>query len=335
MSYMITSNTPWIEKYRPDCIDDIILSKENLTILSNIIKQKYFPNLLLYGPPGTGKTTTIINLIKEFNKQHNISNKNTLHLNASDERGVDIIRGQIYNFISSNIINHGNTCDENESNDLCCMKFVILDEADYMTKSAQVMLKMFMKRFNNVRFCIICNFISKIIPTVRQMSVSLVFMNHNKKELKKLFSRICVAENIEINNKNKKYFDFVIKKCDYDIRSMINALQSLAEDESKSEITNKRSTLYFWNSLLKPQRYSFLRTKVIKHLKSTNPDMTAFLTDFMVFFIQQNVRTDENYFEFVSNMKHLYNDKISNLNDKVSYFSTSLHNYNHNFMKTE
>ena len=90
------SFSPWVEKYRPQDLKDVVLDSTNKTILNNIIKKSYFPNLLLYGPPGTGKTTTIINLIKAYQKSFNKENKKyMIHLNASDDRGIEIIRNQI------------------------------------------------------------------------------------------------------------------------------------------------------------------------------------------------------------------------------------------------
>ena len=93
---------PWMEKYRPTQFNDIVLDPINKKILNNILDTNYFPNLIFYGPPGTGKTTTIINLINEYKKKHNIKNKGLMiHLNASDDRGIDIIRNQINCFLLS------------------------------------------------------------------------------------------------------------------------------------------------------------------------------------------------------------------------------------------
>ena len=89
-------NLPWIEKYRPNKFEDIVLEDSNKTLLNNIIATNNFPNLLFYGPPGTGKTTTIINLIEKYHKKYNTNFKGLkIHLNASDDRGIDIIRNQI------------------------------------------------------------------------------------------------------------------------------------------------------------------------------------------------------------------------------------------------
>ena len=148
---------PWTEKYRPDDFSNIILDKYNKIILENILEKNIFPNLLFYGPPGTGKTTTIINLIKKFQINNNQRNKGLcIHLNASDDRGIDIIRNQIYQFvISKNIIGNG-------------VKFIILDEVDYMTKKAQNALKYIIQHnISKVRFCLICNYISKLSSSLK------------------------------------------------------------------------------------------------------------------------------------------------------------------------
>jgi len=105
----MNKNVPWIEKYRPTTFNDIVLDPINRKIFSNILNKQYFPNLLFYGPPGTGKTTTIINLINEYQTKYETkTSENIIHLNASDERGIDIIRNQIQLFVKSkNFFNKG------------------------------------------------------------------------------------------------------------------------------------------------------------------------------------------------------------------------------------
>ena len=93
---MINSGIPWCEKYRPHLFEDIVLDPLNRQILKNIIETSYFPNLLFYGPPGTGKTTTIINLINAYQTKLGIKNTDLIiHLNASHERGIEIIRNNL------------------------------------------------------------------------------------------------------------------------------------------------------------------------------------------------------------------------------------------------
>ena len=138
----MTDTRPWVEKYRPTRFDDIVLDPLNKKLLENIITQNSFPNLLFYGPPGTGKTTTIINLINRYQEVYNQKNKGLMiHLNASDDRGIDVIRNQINQFVNTKTL-FGNG-----------MKFVILDEVDYMTKNAQQALKYLIQQYsNNIRF---------------------------------------------------------------------------------------------------------------------------------------------------------------------------------------
>ena len=96
------SSVPWVEKYRPKEFEKIVLEEINRKILDSILKTNTFPNLLIYGPPGTGKTTTIINLINRYQEINKTPTKGlVIHLNASDERGIDIIRNQIAQFVSS------------------------------------------------------------------------------------------------------------------------------------------------------------------------------------------------------------------------------------------
>ena len=98
----MTDNRPWVEKYRPTRFEDIVLDPLNRKLLKNIVTQNKFPNLLFYGPPGTGKTTTIINLINKYQEKYDQKNKGLkIHLNASDDRGIDVIRNQINQFVNT------------------------------------------------------------------------------------------------------------------------------------------------------------------------------------------------------------------------------------------
>jgi len=232
----ITNNKsyiPWVEKYRPTIFNNIVLDPLNKQLLENIIKRQYFPNLLFYGPPGTGKTTTIINLISSY---ENIpGNKNSMiHLNASDERGIDIIRNQINSFVNSNsLFNQG-------------MKFVILDEVDYMTKNAQTALRYLLQNYKtNVRFCLICNYISRIDEALQNEFVRLRFNQLPEKAIFNFLNVINISEKLNYSN------DTIIsvqKLFNSDIRSMINYMQSndiiineqkIIKKELWQHITNK------------------------------------------------------------------------------------------------
>jgi replication factor C subunit 3/5 len=198
---------PWIEKYRPTHIDQIILEDDTKDILFEMIETKNFPNLLLYGPPGTGKTTSIICLLKMYQEKYNCSN-NVMHLNASNDRGVELIRKQIYTFIHTQGMFH---------NDL---KFVVLDEVDSMTKPAQLSL-LNLLHVQNVRFCLICNYISKLIPNLRDSLMLIPF--YNTINDKQYINNIIEKENVQIE---QSVIDDIKFNYYPDLRSTINCLQN-------------------------------------------------------------------------------------------------------------
>lgn len=213
------NNLPFVEKYRPTKLSDVILEHTNNVIFKNIINYNYFPNILFYGPPGTGKTTTIINLIKEFqtknnnNNMLNINNNNVIHLNASDDRGIDIIRNNIYQFVNTNNIFN----NDNE------IKFVVLDEVDYMTKIAQYALKSLIQNTNkNVKYCLICNYISKIDDGLKNEFIVFRFNQLPKLEVINYINNIVNKENINIS---KNEILNLQNNYRYDVRSMINYIQ--------------------------------------------------------------------------------------------------------------
>ena len=205
-------NIPWVEKYRPTHFENIVLDPINRSIFNNILNNNYFPNLLLYGPPGTGKTTTIINLINEYQQKNNQKNKGMLiHLNASDERGIDIIRNQIHQFVkTNNFFEVG-------------IKFVILDEVDYMTKNAQQALKFLLQTSSyNVRFCLICNYISKIDESLKNEFICVRFNQLPKNDIYRFIKTISENENLKLSD---QVIDTIQQIYRSDIRSMINFIQ--------------------------------------------------------------------------------------------------------------
>ena len=198
---------PWIEKYRPTHIDEIILEDDTKKMLFEMVDTKNFPNLLFYGPPGTGKTTSIICLLKMYQEKYNCSN-NVMHLNASNDRGVDLIRTQIYTFIHTQGMFHNH------------LKFVVLDEVDSMTKPAQLSL-LNLLHIQNVRFCLICNYISKLIPNLRDSLMLIPFYNTINDT--NYIQNIIEKENVKIDEEviNNIKFNYYP-----DLRSTINCLQN-------------------------------------------------------------------------------------------------------------
>ena len=205
--------SPWVEKYRPTSFENIVLNASNKRVIQNIISRKYFPHLILYGPPGTGKTTTAINLIEEFQRQTGEKHsEKVIHLNASDERGIEVIRSCIQQFVmSKGIFKEG-------------LKFIILDEVDYMTKNAQFALKFLIQDAGpGIRFCLICNYISKMHYSLRNEFVKLCFNYLPCDRIIEFLSYICQQENINFTKEQLRSLHTVYKS---DIRSMINHIQS-------------------------------------------------------------------------------------------------------------
>jgi DNA polymerase III delta prime subunit len=193
---------PWIEKYRPNELNNIVLPEMIRQIFNSIINTCMFPNMLFYGPPGTGKTTTILCLLKKLNST------NVIHLNASDERGIDVIRNQLYSFI------HSNGMFQNE------LKIIVLDEVDSMTKQAQQSLLTLLNN-TNARFCLICNYISKLIPQLRDYLLLIPFYNTNNNT--EYIQNIIDKEELTIH---KDVLDDIIFNYYPDLRSVVNCLQA-------------------------------------------------------------------------------------------------------------
>lgn len=149
-----SSSLPWVEKYRPATLDELISHADIIATISTFINAGKLPHLLFYGPPGTGKTSTVLACARQLYGPKFRSM--ILELNASDDRGIDVVREQIKNFASTRkIFDRG-------------FKLIILDEADAMTQIAQAALRRVIEKYTrNVRFCIICNYVGKIIPALQ------------------------------------------------------------------------------------------------------------------------------------------------------------------------
>lgn len=143
-----STNLPWIEKYRPHNLNDLISHAQIRETLNRFISQKNLPNLLFYGPPGTGKTSTMVACARSL--YGSAATYMMIELNASDDRGINTVRHTIKTFAES-------------QSPISCgvgFKLVILDEADAMTKDAQAALRRMMEKFSNTtRFCLICNYV--------------------------------------------------------------------------------------------------------------------------------------------------------------------------------
>jgi len=304
---------PWVEKYRPNKFDNIVLDPMNRKLFDNILKYKYFPNLLLYGPPGTGKTTTIINLINEFQSRHYKLNKSlVIHLNASDERGIDIIRNQIHSFVKTkNLFEVG-------------LKFVILDEVDYMTKNAQYALKYLLQICSpNVKFCLICNYISKIEPSLQNEFSCIRFNQLPRSDIYNFLKCISHNENMKLTDAS---IDTIQSIYQSDIRSMINFIQ-LNQNLSQSEWDDKIVNKYILEEI--HTKLSNSNEKIVDivnyiHLnsKQINIDKSTIMNNYFDFIIRNKHKlVTPAFLNIVSDILHCNDAKID---IKIGYFCNQL-----------
>ena len=311
---MTSQNTkqsvPWVEKYRPTHFDDIVLDPINKRIFRNILDKNYFPNLLFYGPPGTGKTTTIINIINEYQQKYNSKNQGgIIHLNASDERGIDIIRNQIYQFVKSkNFFDTG-------------LKFVILDEVDYMTKNAQQALKYLLQSSTyNVRFCLICNYISKIDEALKNEFICIRFNQLPKNDIFKFINKIAISENIELSPSVIDRIQHIYKS---DIRSMINFIQ-LNQNITKWDsniITNDVWEIII-KLLIEEKCVKLILDYINKISIQYNMDKKNILKGFLNYIIRNKSEIVNNNFLDITEVIMHSND--SNIDRTLKYFISSM-----------
>lgn len=290
-------NIPWVEKYRPEQMGDIILSDFNKKILEKMIKKNDIPNLLFYGPPGTGKTTTIINLLKEL---PDYNEELVIHLNASDDRGVEIVRSNIQHFVNSNNLFHKGR------------KYVILDEVDYMTINAQQLLKTLIQSSSgNISFFLICNYISKIDKSLQNDFLEFKFNKLPKKKIIMFLKNICKQENVEIKNDTLEYIQEYFES---DIRSMINYIQVNQNILMNNKIINHSLCNEFLETLKEKNSFQENITYLTEKCKDLNIDKNDFMHN-IVNYIIKNKRDD------IILIKKLLNklDEINNFNSLNSY----------------
>lgn len=217
-------HTPWVEKYRPKNLDDVASQDHAVRVLKKTVLLANLPHMLFYGPPGTGKTSTMLALAKQLYGPR-LYKLRVLELNASDERGISIVRQKIKNFARLTVSNPS----PEDLRDYPCppYKIIILDEADSMTNDAQSALRRTMENYSLVtRFCLICNYITRIIDPLALRCSKFRFRPLDNANA---FARLqLIAERELVNIELDAVLEEILSVSKGDLRKAITYLQSAA-----------------------------------------------------------------------------------------------------------
>ncbi|KAJ7905324.1 P-loop containing nucleoside triphosphate hydrolase protein [Mycena olivaceomarginata] len=221
---------PWVEKYRPKTIDDVSAQEHTVAVLRKTLTSTNLPHMLFYGPPGTGKTSTILALSRQLFGPDNFRNR-VLELNASDERGISIVRDKIKNFARQTPRAQAVASDGKE---YPCppYKIIILDEADSMTQDAQGALRRIMETYARItRFCLVCNYVTRIIEPLASRCSKFRFTPLDAGSSTSRLAFIADAEHIQVD---KPVIDTLISTSSGDLRRAITYLQSASRLSSST-----------------------------------------------------------------------------------------------------
>ncbi|KAF9240664.1 P-loop containing nucleoside triphosphate hydrolase protein [Melanogaster broomeanus] len=194
-------NLPWVEKYRPVTLDDVVSHKDITTTIEKFIEKNRLPHLLFYGPPGTGKTSTILAVARRIYGAD--YRKQILELNASDDRGIDIVRERIKQFAETR---------------------TLFSKGYKLVHAAQAALRRVIEQYTkNVRFCIICNYVNKIAPAIQSRCTRFRFSPLPMVEVEKRVNSVVEAEGVKLTSDGKQA---LLKLSKGDMRRALNVLQA-------------------------------------------------------------------------------------------------------------
>lgn len=223
---------PWVEKYRPNVLADVVGQTEAVKRLQSYVQTHNAPNMLFSGPAGIGKTSAAVALARELFGQE--FGRNFLELNASDARGIDVVRGQIKDFARTLAF----------SSDF---KIIFLDECDALTSDAQHALRRTMEKYTKTaRFVLSCNYSSRLIEPIQSRCIVFRFRPLQSKEMEERLLEIAEKEKLKLD---KKALEAIIYVSMGDLRKGINILQAASALDSKVD----EDTVFKVSSRAKPK----------------------------------------------------------------------------------
>ena len=233
---------PWVEKYRPQTLEDIVGQKQIISRLEKYVGNNSMPNLMFTGPAGVGKTTTSLALVKSILGEY--WRQNFLELNASDARGIETVRNNIKNFCRLKPVG-------------APFRIIFLDEVDNMTKDAQHALRREMEMYTKTAsFILSCNYSSKIIDPIQSRCAIFRFAPIKGEDIKDRLKFICNNENISFDEKG---IESIVYFAEGDMRKAVNVLQAASTDED----TITEDSVYEVVSKTKPQNITEMINKAL------------------------------------------------------------------------
>ncbi|KAI7228356.1 Replication factor C subunit [Hortaea werneckii] len=238
----VTRLQPWVEKYRPKSLDDVTAQDHTVTVLRRTLQSANLPHMLFYGPPGTGKTSTVLALAKQLYGPDLIKSR-VLELNASDERGISIVREKVKDFARMQLSNPpaGPAGEEYRRKYPCPpYKIVVLDEADSMTQDAQSALRRTMETYSKItRFCLVCNYVTRIIDPLASRCSKFRFKSLDEANAGKRLEDIAKLEGVKLED---GVVDTLLRCSEGDLRKAITFLQSAARLVGATQPADPSST---------------------------------------------------------------------------------------------
>jgi replication factor C subunit 3/5 len=305
---------PWIEKYRPVSIKNIIYHEKITKTIVNYFEVNKLPHLLFYGSSGTGKTSSILAISKHY---YNEDFENmVLILNASEERGIETVRNRIKQFVT--------TSGLPENKNTPPFKLIILDEIDAMTEDAQAILRKVIEKYvNNVRFCFICNYLKKINPAIQSRCIIFRFKPIPEHVMLNFTQVICKKKKIIINDNALK---LIIKRTNGDMRKLLNILQSIYMYMHSLNFENKKLN----NNMIESDLFNITINE--NHVSKILSCPTEINIIKMLKFIQKN-NLDATY-DYILDMMNINGISLRELIDCFyEYFMDSIINNNKTIIK--